>query len=41
LYAAIEQLELAKQAGASFYQLSTIESDLRELREFQDARGKK
>jgi beta-barrel assembly-enhancing protease len=41
LYAAIEQLELAKQAGGSFYQLSTIESDLRELRELQDARGKK
>ena len=33
LHAAIEQLELAKQAGGSFYQLSTIESDLRELRE--------
>jgi predicted Zn-dependent protease len=33
LYAAIEQLELAKQAGGSFYQMSTIESDLRELRE--------
>ena len=41
LYAAIEQLELAKQAGGSFYQLSTIESDLRELREMLDARGKK
>ena len=41
LYAAIEQLELAKQAGGSFYQLSTIESDLRELREVLDARGKK
>jgi predicted Zn-dependent protease len=40
LYAAIEQLELAKQAGGSFYQLSTIESDLRELREVLDARGK-
>ena len=40
LYAAIEQLELAKQAGGSFYQLSTIESDLRELREMLDARGK-
>jgi len=36
LYAAIEQLELAKQAGGSFYQLSTIESDLRELRELQN-----
>lgn len=33
LHGAIEQLELAKQAGGSFYQLSTIESDLRELRE--------
>ncbi|NOU00861.1 MAG: M48 family metallopeptidase, partial [Gallionella sp.] len=27
VYAAIEQLELAKQAGGSFYQLSTIESE--------------
>lgn len=33
LYAAIDQLELAKQAGGSFYQMSAIESDLRELRE--------
>ncbi len=41
LYAAMEQLELAKQAGGSFYQLSAIESDLRELREMLDARGKK
>jgi predicted Zn-dependent protease len=32
LYAAIEQLEMAKKAGGSFYQLSAIESDLRELR---------
>jgi len=40
LYAALEQLELAKQAGGSFYQLSTVESDLRELREMLDARGK-
>ena len=32
LYAALEQLELAKQAGGDFYQLSVIESDLRELR---------
>ena len=40
LYAAIEQLELAKQAGGSFHQLSTLESDLRELREMLDARGK-
>ena len=40
-YAAIEQLELAKQSGGSFYQLSTIESDLRELREMVDARGRR
>jgi predicted Zn-dependent protease len=40
LYAAMEQLELAKQAGGSFYQLSAIESDLRELREMLDAHGK-
>jgi predicted Zn-dependent protease len=40
LYAAMEQLELAKQAGGSFYQLSMIESDLRELRDMLDARGK-
>lgn len=39
--AAIEQLELAKQAGGSFYQMSTIESDLRELRDIIDATGKK
>jgi predicted Zn-dependent protease len=41
LYAAIEQLELAKQAGGSFYQLSAIESDLRELRGMLDARDRK
>lgn len=41
IYAAIEQLELAKQAGGNFYQLSAIESDLRELRGMLDARGKK
>ena len=41
LYAAIEQLELAKQAGGSFYQLSAIESDLRELRGMLDVRDKK
>lgn len=41
LHAAIEQLELAKQAGGSFYQLSMIESDLRELREMLGAPGKK
>ena len=41
LYAALEQLELAKRAGGSFYQLSTIESDLRELRELLDDHKKK
>jgi len=39
LYAALEQLELAKQAGGNFYQLSSVESDIRELREMLDARG--
>jgi len=37
LHAAIEQLELAKQTGGSFYQASVIESDLRELREMAGA----
>ena len=41
LAAAIEQLEMAKQAGGSFYQLSMIESDLRELREMADAHPRK
>ena len=42
LPAAIEQLELARQAGGSFYQLSSIESDLRDLHEMADEqRGKK
>jgi len=40
LNAAIEQLNLAKQAGGSFYQLSSIESDLNELRQMLKARGK-
>ena len=41
LNASIEQLELAKHAGGSFYQLSIIESDLRELREILKATSKK
>jgi predicted Zn-dependent protease len=41
LNAAIEQLNLAKQAGGSFYQLSSIESDLRELRQMKEASAKK
>lgn len=40
LHAAIGQLELARQAGGSFYQLSVIESDLRELREILDAQSR-
>lgn len=38
LHSAIEQLELAKQAGGSFYQLSIIESELKELREIAGVR---
>ncbi len=40
---AIMQLEIAKREGGSFYQLSIIESDLRELREMQSEQedGKK
>ncbi len=41
LHGAIEQLELAKQAGSDYYQLSAIESELRELRELASAHGKK
>lgn len=41
LTAAIQQLELAKRSGGNFYQLSTIETDLRELHEMLDARVKK
>lgn len=41
VFAAMEQLELAKQAGGSFYQLSIIENDLRELREMAEVRGKR
>jgi len=40
LDAAVEQLKLAKQAGGSFYQLSAIESDLRELHEILDSTAK-
>ncbi|HYR05599.1 MAG TPA: M48 family metalloprotease [Gallionella sp.] len=41
LHAAIEQLELAKQAGGSFYQMSMIESDLRELHEILGSHAKR
>lgn len=41
LHAAIEQLELAKQAGGDFYQRATIDSELKELREMMGEPKKK
>jgi len=41
LFGAIEQLELAKQAGNDYYQLSTIETELKQYREIADAYRKK
>lgn len=41
LHGAIQQLELAKRAGGSFYQLSMIETDLRELHEMLGVQAKK
>ena len=40
LYGAIEQLELAKQAGTDYYQLSAIESELKQFREIAAAHRK-
>jgi predicted Zn-dependent protease len=40
LQAAIEQLELAKQAGTDYYQLSSIESELKQFREIVAAHVK-
>lgn len=40
LFAAIEQLELAKQAGTDYYQLSAIESELKQFREIAAAQKK-
>jgi predicted Zn-dependent protease len=40
IHAAIEQLELAKQAGGSFYQLSAIESELHELKSIMEKSGR-
>lgn len=37
----IEQLELAKQAGNDYYELSTIESELKQFREIAEAQRKK
>jgi predicted Zn-dependent protease len=41
LHGAIEQLELAKQAGSDYYQLSIIESELKEFREIAAAHAKR
>ena len=41
LYGAIDQLELAKQAGNDYYQLSTIETELKQYREIAAAYRKK
>ncbi|MBI3903152.1 MAG: M48 family metallopeptidase [Nitrosomonadales bacterium] len=41
LHGAIEQLELAKQAGSDYYQLSAIESELKQLREIAAAHSKR
>ena len=40
LHGAIEQLELAKQSGSDYYELSTIESELKEFREIAAAHAK-
>ncbi len=40
LHGAIEQLELAKQSGSDYYELSTIESELKEFREIAAAHMK-
>ena len=41
LHGAIEQLELAKQSGTDYYQLSIIESELKQFREVAAAHAKK
>jgi predicted Zn-dependent protease len=41
LSGAIEQLELAKQAGTDYYELSTIESELKEFRAIATAHAKR
>jgi len=41
LFGAIEQLELAKNAGKDYYQLSAIESELKKLKEIAAARLKR
>jgi predicted Zn-dependent protease len=41
LRGAITQLELAKHSGSDYYQLSTIDSELRQFREIAEAHSKK
>ncbi|HEY6094739.1 MAG TPA: M48 family metalloprotease [Gallionellaceae bacterium] len=41
LRGAIEQLEIAKQAGNDFHELSTIDIELKQFREIEEARSKK
>jgi predicted Zn-dependent protease len=41
LHGAIEQLELAKHSGNDYYQLSTIDSELKQLREIAAAHARK
>ena len=41
LYGAIEQLELARKAGSDYYELSAIESELKQYREIAAAHKKK
>ena len=41
LRGAIEQLELAKRAGNDYYQLSVIESELKQFREIANANSRK
>jgi hypothetical protein len=41
LRASIEQLELAKQAGTDYYELSTIETELKQFKEILAAQKKK
>jgi predicted Zn-dependent protease len=40
LRGAIEQLELAKQAGTDYYELSTIETELKQFKEIANAQRK-
>ncbi|KAF0201705.1 MAG: peptidase M48 [Gallionellaceae bacterium] len=41
LRGAIEQLELAKQGGTDYYELSTIETELKQFKEIAAAQRKK